>query len=92
MSMGVDLTVLWYTAPATGAAWHGVVVGESEIEERRAQLRKRFHGRGGVKTRVTRYREISDAKLTRPSCKRCGAYMSWGTVKKPKCPFCEAGD
>ncbi len=86
-----DLTVLWYTATATGVAWHGVIVGENEIEERRVQLQKRFSGRGGVKTRVTRYREIDESKLTRPSCKRCGAYMSWGTAKKPLCPFCDCG-
>ncbi|KKK89193.1 hypothetical protein LCGC14_2735580 [marine sediment metagenome] len=92
--MSVDvgyLTVLWYTAKATGVAWHGVIVGENEIKERRVQLQKRFRGRGGVKTHVARYLEITEGKLTRPSCKRCGAYMSWGTAKKPLCPFCDCG-
>jgi len=33
----------------------------------------------------------SSKRPLRPSCEHCGAYMTWGTDKKPECPFCDGG-
>jgi hypothetical protein len=41
----------------------------------------------GHKTRPPK----SSKRPLRPSCKSCGAYMAWGTDKKPECPFCDGG-
>lgn len=58
-----DLTVVWYRASATGVGWWPVVVTDpGQVEATREQLRRRFHGKGGVETMVKEYVEMETRK------------------------------